>query len=51
MKKSGKILSLVLCALIAVSSLSFGAAAKKSKKFVKSISVTKKATITLAEGQ
>lgn len=46
MKTSKKVISLTLCALVAISSLSFGASAK-TKKFVKSIKVSKKATMTI----
>lgn len=46
MKTSKKVISLTLCALVAISSLSFGASAK-AKKFVKSIKVSKKATMTI----
>lgn len=44
--KTKRIISLALCALVAASSLSFGAAAA-GKKLVKSIKVQKKATITI----
>ena len=49
MKKSIGIISVVLCVLMAIPVLSFGAAAKAPKKYVKSISIKKKATITIPE--
>ena len=47
MKKSAKILSVFLCVLLAVSAFSLSASAKKAKKYVKSISISKKATIKI----
>ncbi len=46
MKKALKTLSAVLCVILAFSAVSIGASAK-AKKYVKSIKVTKKATITI----
>lgn len=51
MKKFTKVISVVLCALLAVSVFTVGVSAKKAKKYVKSIKVTKKATITLGVKQ
>lgn len=48
MKKSAKVLSVVLCVLLAVSAFALSAEAKKkAKKYVTSISITKKASITI----
>ncbi len=47
MKKTKQIISVVLCVLLAVSMLSISASAKKAKKYVKSIKVSKKATLTI----
>ncbi|MEE3333685.1 MAG: Ig-like domain-containing protein [Ruminococcus sp.] len=51
MKKSRQIISVILCALLAVSVFSVGASAKKAKKFVKSIKVAKSASITIPSGK
>ncbi|MBR2279660.1 MAG: hypothetical protein IJ903_01855, partial [Ruminococcus sp.] len=48
MKKSAKVLSVVLCVLLAVSAFALSAEAKKkAKKYVTSISIAKKASITI----
>ncbi len=47
MKKTTKILSVILCVLLAASMVTISAGAKKAKKYVKSIKVSKKATLTI----
>lgn len=51
MKKTTKIISVILCVLLAASMVTISASAKKSKKFVKSIKVSKKATLTIPAGK
>jgi hypothetical protein len=47
MKKALKTLSIVLCVILAFSALTISAGAKSNKKYVKSIKVTKRATIII----
>lgn len=47
MKKTTKIISVILCVLLAASVVTISASAKKAKKYVKSIKVSKKATLTI----
>lgn len=51
MKKTTKILSVILCVLLAASMITISAGAKKAKKYVKSIKVSKKATLTIPAGK
>ncbi|MBR1749269.1 MAG: Ig-like domain-containing protein [Ruminococcus sp.] len=47
MKKSKRIISVFLCVLVACSAFAISAQAKTAKNYVKSISVTKKASLTI----
>lgn len=47
MNKVKQILSVLLCTALCVSSFAFTAQAKDTRKYVKSISLAKKATVTI----
>ena len=47
MRKLKQFISIILCAVLCCSAFALSAQAKTAKKYVKSISVAKKATITI----